>query len=227
MRALVVVCLAVLGSCAGYEWHWGRVSSLPYYRSAALEPEWLSSREARSPAMHRVAPFRMTDQDGATVTERALARHVTIVHFFFTKCGDICPTTRRNIARALDSLGADDRVQVLSYSVTPERDSVAALRTYASTHRITDPRWRLLTGAKGDVERLARQSYFVRLGDGTTYNVATIAHTESLVLIDGERRIRGIYAGSLVLEVNRLVEDVRALLGKPSSSLAFPPSVKG
>ena len=39
------------------------------------------------------------------------------------------------------------RVQVLSYSVTPERDSARALRAFAKTHGITDPRWHLLTGA--------------------------------------------------------------------------------
>jgi protein SCO1/2 len=191
-------------------------SAVPYYRNASFVPEWLTASEAADSSVHRVEPFVMTDQRGARVTEHAFAGHVTIVQFFFTHCGDICPTTTANIARALRSLG-DASVQVLSYSVTPEADSVAVLREFAKRHGITDGRWHLLAGARSDVERLARGSYFVRLGDGTTYGVATIAHTESVLLLDGDRRIRGVYAGTLALDMARLVEDARALLPAGSS----------
>lgn len=187
-----------------------RKSAIPYYRNAAFVPEWLSASEAADSSIHRVESFVMTDQRGVHVTERALAGHVTIVQFFFTRCGDICPTTTTNIARALRSL-RDSSVQVLSYSVAPDADSVAALREFARKHDIRDARWHLLAGTRPDVERLARDSYFVRLGDGTTYGVARIAHTESVLLVDGDRRIRGVYAGTLALDMDRLVEDARAL----------------
>jgi protein SCO1/2 len=187
-----------------------KTSAIPYYRDSTFLPEWLTATEAADSSVHRIEPFVMTDQHGVKVTERAFAGHVTIVQFFFTRCGDICPTTTSNIARAVGSL-PDSSVQVLSYSVTPEADSVSALRAFARMHGITDTRWHLLAGARSDLERLARRSYLVRLGDGTTYGVASIAHTESVLLIDGNRRIRGVYAGTLALDMARLVEDAHAL----------------
>jgi len=199
--AFVLLC----ASCAGHS------AALPFYRSSAMDPEWLSDREATAPEMHRVAPFRMVDQSGRIVTDRSLDGHVTVVQFFFTKCGDVCPVTTSNLARMLSQLGDDRRVQVLSYSVTPERDSVGALRAFAAMHGIADERWHLLTGTQGDVYRLAQDSYFVRLGDGATYGVRSIAHTESVVLVDGSGRLRGVYAGTLGLEMQRLAEDVLAL----------------
>jgi protein SCO1/2 len=204
MRAL----LALVLSCAACRHN---ADSLPFYRNAAMTPEWLSRAEATAPTMHRVAEFRMVDQGGRTVTERSLAGHVTLVHFFFTACGDVCPLTTSNLGRVLAGLPGDDRLQLLSYSVTPERDSVGALRAFAAMHGIADPRWHLLTGSRSDVERLARDSYFVRLGDGRTYGVQAIAHTESVLLVDADGRLRGVYAGTLPLEMERLRQDIAEL----------------
>src|SRR5439155_11394424 len=77
----------------------GKRSSLPFYRSAAMTPEWLSDEEADSVHPHRVGAFRAVDQAGAVVTEQALTGKITIAHFFFTQCGDVCPTTTRHLAR--------------------------------------------------------------------------------------------------------------------------------
>jgi protein SCO1/2 len=176
-----------------------------------MTPEWLSDREANSRGTHRVAAFQLTDQFGATVSNRAFDGKVTIVGFFFTRCGDVCPTTTRNLARVLRDLPGANDLQILSHSVTPDRDSVAALRVFAASHGIDDSRWHLLTGSVAEITRLARDSYFVRLGNDSTYGVASIAHTESVLLVDGCGRLRGVYAGTLVLEIQRLQEDVRTL----------------
>jgi len=48
----------------------------------------------------------------------------------------------------------------LSYSVTPWRDSVARLKTYAANNDISLNNWHLLTGNKADIYSLARTSYF-------------------------------------------------------------------
>ena len=191
--------------------------SLPFYRTSNLDPEWIGAREASSASMHRVAPFKLVDQNGTSITNARFAGRVSIVHFFFTSCGDVCPTTTRNIAAVLRATAGNDRVQVLSHSVTPEADSVPALRRYADSHGIADPRWHLLTGAKSSIDSLARTSYFVRLGNDTTYGRASIAHSESVLLVDGDGRLRGVYAGSLQLEMDRLREDLATLLAGAES----------
>jgi protein SCO1/2 len=191
-----------------------KVSRLPYYRTAALTPEWLPAGVADGRDMHRVGAFRAVDQAGAVVTERALAGKVTVAHFFFTQCGDVCPSTSRNLARLLRELPNAGRLQVLSYSVAPERDSLDALRAFAALRHIDDTRWHLLSGTREGIDALAHRSYFVRLGADTTYGVSRIAHTESLVLVDGHGRLRGVYAGTLPLEIDRLREDIAVLIGE-------------
>jgi protein SCO1/2 len=190
---------------------------LPFYRSAEMTPEFLSAAKAAAKGVHRVGDFALIDQDGKAVTQDAFKGRVTLVHFFFAQCGDICPTTTRNLASALDGIGSAPAAQVLSYSITPERDSVPALRAFAAQHKLTDPRWRFLTGDRATIERLARETFYVKVGDGSTYGVKSIAHTESVLLVDREGRLRGVYAASLPLEMVRAVEDARTLLAAPGT----------
>lgn len=205
-RASVAVIVALCVGC-------GRpAADLPYFRGADMTPEWLTDIEASAPAMHHVAAFRAVDQHGATVTEQVLEGKVTIAHFFYTTCGDVCPITTSHLQHVLDSLPHEPRLQVLSYSVRADNDAVADLAEFADARGVSDARWHLLTGDRAAIDSLARHSFFVRLGDGATFGVKTIAHTESVILVDGRGRLRGVYAGTLLLEMQRLREDVEALL---------------
>lgn len=205
MRFLIVALIGVAACGQG---------KLPYYRTAEMTPEWLGEREAGATAMHRVGSFRLTDQRGAQVTNAAFTGKVSIVDFFFTGCRDVCPTTTRNIARLLRDKAGDPRIQVLSHSVTPAADSIGQLARFAEERGIRDVRWHLLTGDSVAIDALAHQSYFVRLGNDTTYGGRSIAHSESVLLVDGQGRLRGVYAGTLQLEMDRLEEDVTTLLAE-------------
>lgn len=188
--------------------------AVPFYRTADLTPEWLTAASASTTDIHRVGPFKLMDQSGAIISDAVLAKHATVIHFFFTTCAGICPTTQSNIARLLASMPNESRVQVLSHSVMPERDSLAMLQMYATLHHIDDTRWHLLTGARTTIGTLARDSYFVNLSNGRSYGVSDLAHTETVVLVDSAGRLRGVYTGSLPLDIERLGEDIRAILAE-------------
>jgi protein SCO1/2 len=192
--------------------------ALPFYRTAEMTPEWLTAREAGARSMHHVAPFRMVDQRGAEVTERAFDGKATVVGFFFTRCGDICPTTTSNMRRLLALVPDEPRIQVLSHSVMPGQDSVAELRRFAEHHRISDPRWHLLTGVEAATEALAQESYFIPLGRDRRVGVSKSAHTESVMLVDTHGRLRGVYAAMLPVEMDRLQEDLALLLTEQAAA---------
>jgi protein SCO1 len=184
---------------------------LPYYRSKALTPEWVGKAEAAGAEMHRIPAFAFASHRGEQVTERNLSGRVTLVHFFYASCGAVCPRSVSSIKRLLTTMAADSTFQVLSYTVQPERDSVAALAAYASHHGIADARWQLLTAPFERVNQLATTGYFVNLRDGESYGTDNLAHTETLVLVDGQARIRGVYNATLSLDMEQIVRDARTL----------------
>ena len=72
---------------------------------------------------------------------------------------------------------------MVSFSVTPEIDSVQQLKKYALEKGVNDKKWNLLTGNKKRIYELARKSFLVAKddGDGGKYDMI---HTENIVLID-------------------------------------------
>ena len=210
--AMIGVALAAAGAAAmGMR---DRPESLPFYTTRDLAPRWISPRSAEYEGIHRIAPFSLTDQDGRTITERDVRGKVYVASFFFTRCQQLCPILGSGLRRVQAAFAADSGVAILSHTVTPELDSVAALKRWAMMRGVRSGRWHLLTGDRAQIRRLAEESYFVELRDTTGNTQCTLVHTETLVLVDGRRRIRGVYDGSLAYDVAQLIADIRTLRAK-------------
>jgi protein SCO1 len=131
-------------------------------------------------------PFQLTDQSGATVTDKSLQGRPTLIFFGFTHCPDVCPTSLFEISEVLRAMGPDaDRVNAYFISVDPERDTPAAMKDYLSSF---DPH---LKGLTGDPEVMAKVTTEYRvyakkvpLKDGDY----TMDHTALVYLMDRDGR---------------------------------------
>ena len=72
-------------------------------------------------------------------------------------------------------------------------------------------KWLLLTGNKADLYNLARTGFLITatVGDGGPND---FIHSEKLVLVDKEGRLRGFYDGTSDEEIEQLKEDIKKLL---------------
>ena len=116
-----------------------------------------------------------------------------------------------NMLLIQDEFINDDQIMLLSLSVTPEIDSVSVLKNYAIEKGINDSKWNITTGSKKHIYDLARKSYFavVDQGDG---DLQDFIHTPNFILVDKKKQIRGIYDGTELNEVTRLIEDIHTLI---------------
>lgn len=183
---------------------------LPYYSDVSLTPRWPVTAGDRA-AMHRVGDFNLVDASGRPVTRRDVRGRIYVASFFYTECRTLCPDLRAQLARVLDAFAGDSAVRILSHSVMPERDDPARLARYAVRNGVDGTQWKLLTGAHAELARLARDAYFVELADTTGNTRGRLRHTETLVLVDGDGHIRGVYDGSLAYDVTQLIADIRVL----------------
>jgi protein SCO1/2 len=184
--------------------------TLPFYDGPDFTAEWIEPTDSRYAKLHRIGEFSLLDQTGQAFTRAELAGKIHVANFFFTTCPSVCPKMTANLMRVQDAFLDDDRVLMLSYSVASKVDTVEVLATYAQRHGIETTRWHLLTGDRDQIYALARQSYFVEKSLGQTKPNEFI-HTENVVLVDGEGRLRGIYNATLPLEVERMIADIRVL----------------
>lgn len=203
--------VAILLPACKYETRQLAEKQLPYYTTSDFTPQWLDNVAANKSAIHTILSFSFTNQNGETITEKTTEGKIYVADFFFTRCPGICPKLTKNLAMIQDSVKDDMDVLLLSHSVTPESDSVSVLQRYAKEHNIIPGKWHLLTGDRDSIYTLARQSYFADEDLGQQKDASDFLHTENMLLIDKQRRIRGIYKGTSEMEMKNLVDDIRIL----------------
>lgn len=186
--------------------------SLPYYNSADFTPVFINHHDSVEHLItHTITPFKFTDQYNRNFGSQQCEGKIQVVNFFFTSCSSICPNLMNQLKKAVQPFAGDTNLVVLSFSVTPWIDSVHVLKQYANDQGLNQPNWHLLTGPESEIYTLARKSYFAEEEIGFNKNSTDFLHTEHVVLVDKTGRIRGIYNGSLELEMNQLAEDVQHL----------------
>lgn len=184
---------------------------LPFYTSADFTPQWISTTDPAYTGIHAIPDFQFTDQQGKMVSAKTVAGKIYVAGFFFTACPGICKRLTNHLALVQKAYLADDDVRILSHSVTPDADSVARLQQYAADYGVVSDKWFLLTGNRDSIYTLARKAYFADEDMGTQKNSSDFLHTENLLLIDRHRRIRGVYKGTSLKDVNDLIADIRLL----------------
>lgn len=214
---IAIIILAVSVSCITEREKSAKVAitevaaKLPYYVSADFTPQWLTNEEATAQKIHTIAPFTLFNQNGETVTEEMLEGKIYVADFFFTTCPGICPAMTENMNILQEKFLDDEGVQLLSFSVTPEKDSVPVLKQYANAKGIKQNTWQLLTGNQKMIYDLGRKSYFIEEDLGLTKAADDFLHTENFVLVDGDKHIRGIYNGLNKTSVQQLIADIMSL----------------
>ena len=185
--------------------------ALPFINKPDFTPEWTNKTDAGYNSIHTIPAFSFTNQNGETVTEKTVANKIYVADFFFTRCGSICPKMTADMGILQDKYKDDNGVLLLSHSVTPEMDSVPVLKRYAENKGIISGKWHLLTGDKTAIYAIAKQQYYAGDIIGYYQTGNEFLHTENFILIDKKRRIRGVYNGTLPLEMERLIDDITTL----------------
>ncbi|MEO9871200.1 SCO family protein [Ekhidna sp.] len=194
-----------------------RVGQLPYYNEATFTPKWFASSKEVPEDFHQIPSFSLINQLGDTLTQKDVDGKIFVTDFFFTTCPGICPKMTSNMLMVQKAFLEDEAIIILSHSVTPGYDSVAILRDYADMKGVVDGKWHLLTGDRNEIYDLGRNQYFVEEDLGLEKEPEDFIHTENFILIDHERRIRGIYNGLNKAAINQLIADIKTL--KNSNSL--------
>lgn len=184
--------------------------TLPIYSPSMVSEELVEEDIRYIKKYHKINDFVLTNQNGELISQEFYQNKIYVADFFFTTCPDICPIMTENMGYLQSELKNQTDVLLVSFSVTPNVDSVDVLRSYADLKKVDDAKWNLFTGSKKEIYELARKSFLVAKndGDGGKYDMI---HTENFVLVDKESRIRGFYDGTNEDEMKKLLVDITIL----------------
>ncbi len=100
---------------------------------------------------------------------------------------------------------------LLSHTVMPWKYTVALLKDYEKNNNIDSEKWNLVTGEKDELYSIARNGYFADEDFTKTQDESEFIHTENFILVDTEGFIRGVYNGTLEIDVERLIRHISIL----------------
>jgi len=160
---------------------------------------------------HTIQNFRLFNQNGDIITNETLKDKIYIADFFFTSCPTICRKMKRNLLRVYKRYEDNHYVSFVSHTIDPKNDTVEKLKTYSENLEVDDAKWHFLTGDLDEIYNLGETSYMVAAKEEVTAPGGFL-HGSSFLLIDKEKRIRGVYDGTSSIETNRLIIDINNLI---------------
>lgn len=155
------------------------------------------------PTYWEVSPFTLTDQGQQPFRSDALAGRAVVVSFVYTNCPDTCPLLTATLANAQDQLRRDgllgSRVQLLSITVDPDRDTPDVLAAYAARFRADPDAWHFLTGER-DVVFGVLEDFRVNTRPIAQANAgkAVVPHSNRIAIVDPAGQVRALLRGEEV-----------------------------
>lgn len=159
---------------------------------------------------HEIPNFSFVNQNGDIINQESVNNRIYIANFFFTSCPSICIDLTKNLKLVQDAFDAND-ILILSHSVDPKIDSVERLKKYEEINDINGKNWFFLRGNINEIIKMAQLGYFA-IASIDNHIENSLIHTENIVLVDSESRIRGVYNGTSQLEMSYLISDINKLL---------------
>ena len=177
------------------------ISAIVLYRMELSNPS--------IPVYGEVAPFSYTERNGDAFGSEQLKGKTSVINFFFTRCEGPCPLMNGKVAELYRNFNGSPNVQFISISVDPDRDSVQALQQYAVRFGVTDRRWLFLRAPIHEVKELSEKTFMLASSD------VPGLHSTKLILIDGQRKVRGYYSSEDSNSLRILEEHIRELTKEP------------
>ncbi len=210
----VILCVGI-----GFAYHYTKPAEKPLkiYNPTDIQPELVDRDLLGKGFGHVIGQFSFTDQSNTAFGSKQIKGKVLVAEYFFTTCGTICPRMNEQMKRVQLAFKNNLNLQIASFTVDPEIDTVAQLARYAEDHDANNKQWHFLTGKNEDLYRFARRSLFI-LKPAEVANQGDVGsdfiHTNNFVLVDQKGQLRGYYDGTSELEVDQLIHDIDHLLNE-------------
>jgi protein SCO1/2 len=159
-----------------------------------------------------VPDFSLVERSGKKTGLAKLRGKIWIADFIYTNCADTCPLQTADMAKLQERWLPESDVELVSFSVDPERDTPRVLSRYADRFKADAKRWLFLTGNKKEIARLVEEGFRLAVAPAPHGNHDVIIHSPRFVLVDRQGQIRGYYDNRDSKAMQRLKDDVASLL---------------
>jgi len=164
------------------------------------------------PILGTVPAFSFQDEHGDSYGLKDLDGQVWVADFFFSNCHMTCPLQSAYLSELQKKWPKRKDFKIVSFTVDPGRDTVAALAQYAVDYQANTQRWHFLTGRKRALYTLIQKGFKVTAAVDNSTGIPDFIHTTRMALVDGQGNIRGYYDSMNTDDQKQLESDLKQLL---------------
>jgi len=193
----------------------------------------IAARVRPLPVYMSLPELTLTDQDGRPYDLNQTRGRVVVLSPIYTHCPDVCPITTSKMKQIQDRVqtaGLGDQVQLVTFTVDPERDHPDVLKRFAGAFHVDPSNWVFLSGTSDQTDSLIKslglyveRVYYV---DGTPVPEASLPqpeadtpylvnHTDRLFLVDRQGNVRALPPGSRT-DVDNAMQLIQKLVREKS-----------
>ena len=136
--------------------------------------------------------FVMLNRDGKPIELRQYRGKPLLVNFVYTACFQVCPTTTRNLQKAVAetvSVMGADRFNIVTIGFNQPFDSPQAMKDFSGRYGLDLPNWEFLSPATALVPAITQH-----FGFSFVATPAGFDHLNQVTMVDAEGRIvRQVY----------------------------------
>ena len=155
---------------------------------------------------HKIPDFEFMDQDSVIISNATFEDKIYVADFFFISCPSICPKVKRQMLRIYDRYEDETDLVLLSHTIDPKRDTIPALKAYASNLEAETERWHFVSGEKKQIFDIADDYFIIAYEDPDA--PGGFDHSGKLLLIDKDRQIRAFCEGTEEESVTKFFKDI-------------------
>ncbi|KQS33789.1 SCO family protein [Dyadobacter sp. Leaf189] len=192
-------------------WSCNNNDKLPILGERDWTTKTVNGKEVVDTIYNVIPAFSFVNQNGETVTEKAVENKIYVADFFFTTCPTICPVMKRQMIKVYNEYKGNEDVMILSHSIDPEHDTPEVLNKYAKDLGVEGKQWQFLTGDKEKIFKIGQTNYMVTV-ETDSGSAGGFLHSGAFILIDKEKHVRGMYDGTTDEGAERLIRDIKKLM---------------
>jgi protein SCO1/2 len=162
--------------------------------------------------------FTFTNQAAEAFGTAQLAGKVWAANFIFTRCPATCPMQTFRMGQLQKELAADphwNEIQLVSFSVDPEFDTVSVLSDYADGAKAQAGQWHFLTESRDTTWQLITNGFKLAVGEAPPDAGSPLFHSPMLVVVDQQSRIRGYFDGMTEVGIQEAATAILTALNEP------------
>jgi protein SCO1 len=186
--------------------------ALPTYLPDRVDSTQVGGEWQRDTVFHQIAPFRLPSSTGREVSGQELGKGLYIAQFF--GADEVSGRVARQLLRVQEKFRHEPRVRLVTFVLDSDPSQTTALTRLAEQYGTIAGKWFFLTGTADTLKRLTQQEFRLMADPkrlpGAVYTGNIPAGR--LLLVDNQRRVRGIYDGADGREIDRLLTEVTVQL---------------